>query len=453
MSSKIQWMKKSESILRFLSSLKLAVINLVLLATISAIGTLVESYYDLEHAQEWVYRSFWMKFTLALLSINLIAVLVHRWPWKKKHIPFISAHFGILLLISGSMMTQQLGVDGSMRLALSEKSQSIILPSKILSVYSSFDGDSIREIYKDIPHFITHPPSRKNPYIIPLGSQQMHIVGYQPYALQKVIYKPQQNSGWFMSFKLTGARAQISKNIYKEKKQPYVKNAVGLTHIVLADSSYKPQEKNELILIPQSKKEVLYHLVRENKIQKSGLLKKGQQIVTGWMDLQFQILDFYPAQRIYEWTPLKSSQENSVSVIQVHFANQEKWMPLNSFLSFYSKDLVYTVSYMNQRRNIGTFIQLLNFKMQRYMGSAKAKEYESEVLVDGQSKVTISMNEPLKHNGWTFYQSGFEEDENGAVQSSILAVNKDPGRWIKYLGSFLIVQGIFALFYLRRKKF
>ncbi len=448
-----RWVQKIEKVLQFLASLKLAVINLVMLALISAIGTFVESYYDLEHAQEWVYRSFYMKLALTSLSINLIAVLVHRWPWKKKHISFISAHFGILLMIVGSMMTQELGVDGSMRLEVNEKSQSIILPSKILSIYSSFDGNNIREIYRDAPRFIIRPPSKKNPYIIPLGAQEMRITDYRPYALQKVVYSPKENSGWFLSFTLMGSQAQISESIYKMKKQPYIKNPVGLTHIVLGTSSYKPQEKNELILIPQNKKEVMYHLVRENKIQKSGFLKKGQQIETGWMDLKFQILDFYPAERIYEWIPLKSSQENSVSVIQVEFANQEKWMPLNSFLSFYSKDLVYTVGYMNQRRNIGSFIQLLDFKIQRYMGSTRAKEYESVVMVDGQKKITISMNEPLMYKGWTFYQSSFEEDDNGKIQASILAVNRDPGRWVKYLGSFLIVLGIFALFYLRREKF
>ena len=445
--------QKIEKALRFLSSLKFAVINLILLAIISAIGTFIESSYDLEHAQEWVYRSLYMKIILASLSTNLIAVLVHRWPWKKRHIPFISAHFGILILILGSMMTQRLGVDGSMRLEIKERSQSIILPSKILSVYSSFDGDNIKELYRDIPRFIKKPPSEKNPYVIHLGSEKMFITDYRPYALQNIIYTPKKNSGWRVSFKLFGSQAQISESLYKEKKQPYAKIPVGLTHVVVAQSSYKSQEKNELILIPKNSKEIFYRLVRGHKVRKVGILRKGQQIETGWMDLKFQLLDFYSSEKMYDWIPLESFQENSVSVIQVEFNQQKKWMPLNSFLSFYSENLVTTVNYMNQRRNIGSSIELLDFKVKRYKGSLKAKEYESEVLVDGKKKVVISMNEPLKHKGLTFYQSGFEEDKNGQVQASILAVNKDPGRLLKYLGSFLIVQGIFALFYLRRKNF
>ena len=126
-------------------------------------------------------------------------------------------------------------------------------------------------------------------------------------------------------------------------------------------------------------------------------------------------------------------------------------MPLNSFTSFYFKDRVYIVGYRNKRKSIGANIRLEKFNIKKYPGSRKAKEYESLVQVDHNQKVTISMNEPLKHKGWTFYQSGFEE-EGEQITASILAVNKDPGRWIKYVGSFLIVVGIFALIYTKRRR-
>jgi cytochrome c biogenesis protein ResB len=59
------------------------------------------------------------------------------------------------------------------------------------------------------------------------------------------------------------------------------------------------------------------------------------------------------------------------------------------------------------------------------------------------------MNEPLKHNGFTFYQASFQENQTGEATTSILSVNKDPGRWIKYLGSFLIVLGTIVMFYFK----
>ena len=433
----------SVRILKFFASLKLAVINIVLLAIISAVGTFIESYYDLYLAQHLVYQSIWMKIVLISFSVNLLSVMVDRWPWKKRHTPFVIAHLGIIMIIIGAFLTAEMGVDGSMRLEPGEEASSIVLNPRILSVYSSFGEGSFSELYKEQPRFILNRPSPKKPYSIPLGTESMEIVDYYPYAKEKVIFKKSEESGWLFHFKLSGSRAQELSQLYKMKRQPFVKQPFGLAYIVISDGSYQPSEKNELILLP---KKSMYQLFQRGKIRQAGSIYKGKKIQTAWMDLTFDLIDFYQAEKVYQFTPLKRPDDASTSALKVRFQGRESWMKLNSFLSFYSKDVSYTLSYMNQRRNIGSTLKLIKFQIDRYQGSQKAKEYSSVVQVNDQQIVTISMNEPLKHNGWTFYQSGFDEVQT----ASILSVNYDPGRFIKYFGSFLLVMGIFALFYRKR---
>ncbi|MDE0152235.1 MAG: cytochrome c biogenesis protein ResB [Bdellovibrionales bacterium] len=429
--------------LKFLSSLKLAVINILLLGVISAVGTFVESYYDLYLAQHLVYQSVWMKIVLVLFSINLLSVMVDRWPWKRRHMPFVTAHLGIIMIIIGSFLTGEFGMDGSMRLEPEEQSSSIVLNPRILSVYSSFGEGSFSELYKDQPKFILNRPSAQSPYTISLGTEFMEIVDYYPYAREKIIFQRKPKSGWLFHFKLSGTRAQELSQMYKMKRDAFVKQQFGLAHIVISDGSYKSSERNELILIPAK---AMYQLVQQGKVRQAGSIYKGKKIQTGWMDLTFELIDFYQAEKVYQFTPLKRPDDNSTSALKVRFQGKESWMKLNSFLSFYSKDASYTLSYMNQRKSIGSTLKLIKFQIDRYQGSQKAKEYSSVVQVDGHKTVTISMNEPLKHNGWTFYQSGFDEVQT----ASILSVNYDPGRFIKYFGSFLLVAGIFALFYRKR---
>ena len=69
--------------------------------------------------------------------------------------------------------------------------------------------------------------------------------------------------------------------------------------------------------------------------------------------------------------------------------------------------------------------------------------------------ITISMNEPLTHREWTFYQSSYERvrdprtgQESGQFKS-VFQVGSDAGRGIKMLGCILIVAGAFAQFYMR----
>ena len=71
------------------------------------------------------------------------------------------------------------------------------------------------------------------------------------------------------------------------------------------------------------------------------------------------------------------------------------------------------------------------------------KSYSSEVnlISDGISKrKLIKMNEPLRYNGYTFYQSSFIEGEINDI--SVLAVVKNYGRLFPYISSCIICLGL-----------
>ena len=101
-------------------------------------------------------------------------------------------------------------------------------------------------------------------------------------------------------------------------------------------------------------------------------------------------------------------------------------------------------------------LELVDFEVGRYQGTTRAATYASDVrVVEGDTKsdvINISMNEPLYHKGFTFYQSSFSEDEFGKPTTSVFSVNRDPGRPWKYLGSILIVAGCIWLFYFNRPR-
>jgi hypothetical protein len=110
----------------------------------------------------------------------------------------------------------------------------------------------------------------------------------------------------------------------------------------------------------------------------------------------------------------------------------------------------FVVGYYNQRLDLGFDITLKDFSVGRYQGTQRAMSYQSLVEIPGLGEAKIYMNNPLKHAGYTLYQASFQEDELGKPVASVLSVNKDPGRFLKYLGSFLIVLGIILLFYFKR---
>ena len=128
---------------------------------------------------------------------------------------------------------------------------------------------------------------------------------------------------------------------------------------------------------------------------------------------------------------------------------------MNREVQFEVKEQSYTLSMGLQETALPFEIELLDFERTVHPGTSVPRSYQSRVrLTDGDAnwETIISMNEPLYHNGFTFYQSSFQEDEMGRPTMSILSVNRDPGRFWKYLGSLLIVFGIIHLFYFKGRK-
>jgi len=88
-------------------------------------------------------------------------------------------------------------------------------------------------------------------------------------------------------------------------------------------------------------------------------------------------------------------------------------------------------------------IECLDFEKQEHPGTRMARSYQSVVNVirnDTSRKVVISMNEPLRTDGYTFYQSSFSQVDG--METTVLAVVKNVGRLFPYISSIIMCIGI-----------
>ena len=92
-------------------------------------------------------------------------------------------------------------------------------------------------------------------------------------------------------------------------------------------------------------------------------------------------------------------------------------------------------------------LRLLEFRHDVYEGTDIPKNYSSRLLLDRPDtsehrEVLIYMNNPLRCAGWTFYQAGFDMDDQG----TILQVVKNPGWFTPYLACGLMAIGMVVQF-------
>jgi hypothetical protein len=101
---------------RFLSSVRLAVILLMVLIIGIAIGTICESRFDSKVARAYVYEAPWFDVWMILLGVNLFCAAWSRYPWKPHHTGFVITHAGIITLLIGALVGRIWGVEGTMTL-------------------------------------------------------------------------------------------------------------------------------------------------------------------------------------------------------------------------------------------------------------------------------------------------------------------------------------------------
>jgi len=453
-------MKMFKSFYKFLSSLKLAVISIIFLAVLTSVGTIVESRYDALTAAKLVYKTGWMYFALGLLAINLLMVMVDRWPWKKRHAPFIFAHIGIIVLLIGSLVTALYGLDGSMRIEIGGSNRFVTIPETEFRVWSSFDGDQYSKILDINTDFFSKRPE-KHPVEIDLGGKLLKVVKYAPYALiESKIQEVKKSDSSFNASRGSAVRIQLKNPnvnliewVFQKRQNEMTQMDLGPASIQLGGDFFLIPDKNYIHFKAIDEKTVQYNLISKNHPAQKGLLKEGDTVKTPWMGIELRLISYYQkADQVTEVKEISRPTEISNAAIQLQWGDQLYWLQLNDILKIFTSTAVHLVSYGNKRIDTGVDINLKKFDMGLYQGTQRAASYSSLVTLPDQSEHLISMNEPLKHNGLTYYQASFQQDDSGKPVASVLSVNHDPGRWLKYLGSLILSFGVVLLFWYRRKQ-
>ena len=117
--------KLAKTVFRGLASLKLAVTLIVLLATVLAAATFVEADKGRDYARWYFYTQTWFVALLGMLGVNILSAALIRFPWKLRQFGFVVTHAGLLVLLAGSIITFNRGIDATISLEEGETSDHI----------------------------------------------------------------------------------------------------------------------------------------------------------------------------------------------------------------------------------------------------------------------------------------------------------------------------------------
>ena len=190
-------------------------------------------------------------------------------------------------------------------------------------------------------------------------------------------------------------------------------------------------------------------------------IEVNQDVALPWMGFKVKLLehrlDAYPTMTP---TYIKPIQENS-EIIEGNMKALEVEIEGQTFWVTSAEPIAYNLNDERIRFEIGKKLLTLpyelvldQFKMDTDPGTTTPASFESYITLfkgnKGSTKHHVFMNNPLKHENFTFYQASYFQTQSGPY-GSVLSVNFDPGRPWKYLGSLLLVLGSIWHYFLRRR--
>jgi hypothetical protein len=229
---------------------------------------------------------------------------------------------------------------------------------------------------------------------------------------------------------------------------------------------------NHLTLFIADDGPITYELVSRKNGKSSGKIDFNQPLATGWADWQLVIDKTMPhAQQRTDFTPVKSEDKSASSAaadlpdavrvrIQQNGETREQWVPAGWQIAIPTAPNQTMIAYGWSVIGLPIGLELLDFEVKRNEGSDSPAGFKSTLRVitaDGESATGACwMNNPFSFPGtwwhtWTgltykISQASWNPENLGQSSVQIL---RDPGWLLKWIGSLLVVIGVFMMFYLQ----
>lgn len=180
-----------------------------------------------------------------------------------------------------------------------------------------------------------------------------------------------------------------------------------------------------------------------------------------WMGFKVRLLEYhddaYPTRSPVGVKPVQDNGQTikgNLKAVEVQIGDQTFWVKSSEPVAFSQNGERITFHLQQKSLTLPYELTLDRFKMDTDPGTNTPASFESFVTLfkgnQGKENHHIYMNNPLKHQDFTFYQASYFQTQQGPF-GSVLSVNYDPGRPWKYLGSLLLVLGSIWHYFLRRK--
>ncbi len=448
-----------KKILDTLFSSRMTLILLLILAIVIGSATFVEEKFDTDTARELIYNTRWFEFVFLLLVINFIGQLPKYNLFSKKKAPGFLFHFAFIIIILGSAITRYYGYTGTMHIRQGEKATTFFSSETYLRILTPENKQS--DLLVHLGQFTKNDFHHK----IETADKKIVDIDFKNYIKNAVDSMVENAADGIDIIELVLPGKNGRESVYLKDGEV---NDMGPISI----SFNNPSKPDAINIIEKDGKTFITSPfdIKRTKMPEmfNDTIKKDVQTEFKEKTLHETPAGVFVFKKLYKKAKIKlvssKDDEKGVDALGVVITINGKKHDVqilggSSYLARYQDlDLdgyKFKIAYGLKERDLPFSITLNRFILDRYAGSMSPSSFTSDVtLNDTRNNLTkqtkIFMNNVLDYDGYRFFQSSYDPDEQG----TILSVNHDfYGTWVSYIGYFLMALGFFLTLFNRNSRY
>lgn len=448
----------------FLFSTRLMAVLFLTFAIAMGAGTFIESKYNTDTARIWVYNSWWFEAIMVFFMINFIGNIKRYQLLKKEKWATLLLHLAFVFILLGAFVTRYISYEGMMPIREGAAENQIFSDKTFLTVYvdGEYKGEMKRRIFEQ--PLLLSPVTNNNFSIKNKFADTPFEVTYENYIMgAKQTIKPDNKGTLYLKLVEAGEGGR-EEHFLKEGEVQNVHNVLfalnkyteGAININTTGKEYTiqtPFEGNFMRMADKLKGQVTKDIVQP--LMMRSLYTIGEKRFV-FPDPAVKGVVAYESDNDF-----KAKNHEDALVLKVTAEGQEKEVTIIGSKGKIGEaktvkigNIDYSFFYGSKAYILPFKIKLNDFIAQKYPGTEKSySSFESQVTVQDSLKpfdYNIYMNHVLDHNGYRFFQSGFDPDEKG----TILSVNHDFwGTAITYSGYFMLFFAMMAIMFTKHSRF
>ncbi len=449
-------------------SMLVTVVLLLLFATSIGYATFAENNQGTEAAKALVYNAHWMEVLYVLLVVNLLGSifkynLVRRQKWS-----VLAFHLAFLLILAGAAITRFTSSEGMMHIREGRSSNEISSDKTSLRILAEADGVKVE---RSVEALLGEKKSAQILETLEIGGKSITVENelFVPDAYETIVPDEQGEPAVSLfvldseNNRLDGILTKNKRIIFKDLSLTFSDSA-GSADIVFQET---PQGISFVSNLPVTQMGMMR---QEQKMFLPGkpILAEAKTLYT-INHIVLVVKTYLPKAKVNLTQAVAGADASGIVregkdavVFKVSDGNQVKRVnvfsdsnPLTQAAQCMLGTVKVKLSYGIMPQLLPFSITLRDFQLERYPGSNSPSSYASEITVTDSERKTqrpfrIFMNNILNYRGYRFFQSSYDEDEQGTV----LSVSHDYwGTLITYAGYLLLVLGMIWTMFNKNSRF